>query len=96
LSLRIRRDRKPCLDETSVYGSGSLSRRAGQINPMPRASLPASGGVRDNHWAFDVLNVDGAVAQPPVTSVPEPGSLGMLGFGFLAAGWLAWRRRRYV
>lgn len=60
------------------------------------AFCDAAYDARDNHWAFDVLNVDGAVAQPPVTSVPEPGSLGMLGFGFLAAGWLAWRRRRYV
>lgn len=56
----------------------------------------AGGHTRENFWAFDVLGVEGATAQPPATNVPEPGSLGMLGFGSLVAGWLLWRRRRFA
>lgn len=52
------------------------------------------GGARDSHWAFDILNVEGATQGPPPTSVPEPSSLGLLGFGALLCGWFARRRRR--
>ncbi|WP_449422775.1 DVUA0089 family protein [Rhodanobacter lindaniclasticus] len=51
------------------------------------------GNARDSHWAFDILNVEGATQVPP-NSVPEPSSLGMLGLGALLCGLLAWRRRR--
>ncbi|HLI19098.1 MAG TPA: DVUA0089 family protein [Rhodanobacteraceae bacterium] len=52
--------------------------------------------ARGNFWAFDILNVDAATQQPPITSVPEPAPLGLLGFGVLLCGWLAWRRRHFA
>lgn len=43
-----------------------------------------TGNLRDNHWAFDILNVEGAVQG----SVPEPATWAMmlLGFGIVGAG----------
>lgn len=53
-----------------------------------------TGGARDNHWAFDILGVEGADQVPPVIGVPEPSSLGLLGLGALLCGLIAWHRRR--
>lgn len=50
----------------------------------------ATGAKRDSHWAFDVLNVDTAVAGP--SGVPEPGTWAMMIGGFGLAG-AALRRR---
>lgn len=48
--------------------------------------------IRDNHWAFDILNVGSAVVVQP-TDVPEPSALGFLGLGVLLGG-AVWRNRR--
>lgn len=48
--------------------------------------IDVAGDQRDNHWAFDVLNVDSAV-------VPEPGTYTMMVAGLGLVSFLARRRR---
>ncbi len=50
----------------------------------------AANNPRDNHWAFDILNVGSAVVIP---GVPEPTSWAMLIAGFGIVGAVARRRR---
>lgn len=47
--------------------------------------------ARDNHWAFDILNVEGATQTP---AVPEPATWAMLILGFGAIGASLRARRR--
>jgi hypothetical protein len=51
---------------------------------------PAS---RLNNYTL-TLNLTGAVVPDVIPSVPEPGTLGLLGAGMLGLGWLRRRRRR--
>lgn len=53
-----------------------------------------SGDQRDSHWAFDILNANVAVANPP--AVPEPETYGMLLAGLLVVGAVARRRKTGV
>lgn len=46
------------------------------------------GAQRDNHWAFDVLNVEQAQQQ----DVPEPSTFALFGVGFLTLLGYGWRR----
>jgi len=50
----------------------------------------ATGHFRDNHWAFDILNVDAAMQ---VGAVPEPSTWAMMLLGFAGVGVAAYRRR---
>jgi hypothetical protein len=60
----------------SCAGNGSFEDVSG--------ALP--GCQRDNHWAFDILNVASAVVVPPnQTAVPEPASMILVGSGLIAA-----------
>ncbi len=77
-------------------GQGNFTGTFGCPSATAFCDVSSPPNQRDNRWAFDILNVEGAIAQPPVTSVPEPGSLGLFGLGFLATGWLLSRRRRYA
>lgn len=52
--------------------------------------IDATDHRRHGGWAFDILNVNNAAT--PGSSVPEPGTLALLGMGLAAAG--AARRRR--
>lgn len=88
-------------DAFARQGQGNFTATAGwcDLDNAPTATgfcdvSYVTGGARDGHWAFDILGVEGADQGPPVTSVPEPSSLGLLGFGALLCGWFAWRRRR--
>lgn len=51
----------------------------------------AAGRCRNGNWAFDILNVNAAEQVPPITGVPEPATMTLLGTGL--AGFV-WRRRR--
>jgi PEP-CTERM motif len=44
---------------------------------------------RDNHWAFDILNVNHAAAN----AVPEPGTYAMLLIGLVLLGFVSHRRK---
>ena len=53
--------------------------------------------MRDNHWAFDVLNVNAAVVViPRVDVVPEPESYAMMLAGLGLLGFIVRRRKRRV
>lgn len=68
-------------------GQGNFTAGFGCPDAQPAfndVSGVAGGCGRDNHWAFDILNVESA------TTVPEPGSIALLGLGL--AG-LAFARR---
>ncbi len=52
--------------------------------------IDATGNQRDNHWAFDVLNVNSAVVTNPV---PEPESYAMMLAGLGLLGFIARRRK---
>jgi hypothetical protein len=55
--------------------------------------IDATGNQRDNHWAFDVLNVNSAVVVPPINAVPEPESYAMMLAGLGLLGFIARRRK---
>jgi hypothetical protein len=59
------------------------------VTPFTTATLQGffSGGITPTQIEIDNLNL-----TPAVTGVPEPSTLGLLGFG--AAALLAWRRKR--
>lgn len=69
--------------------AGSLINGA-LLDGGPNSLVAGSNDGVAGQFLFQVRN--GSVV-PPVTGVPEPGSLGMLVLGLLALGWLAWRRR---
>ena len=71
--------------------AGSLINGA-LLDGGPNSLVAGSNDGVAGQFLFQVRN--GSVV-PPVTGVPEPGSLGMLALGLLALGWLA-RRRRYA
>ena len=59
--------------------------------------IDATGDIRDNHWAFDVLNVNAAVVViPRVDVVPEPESYAMMLAGLGLLGFIARRRKQRV
>lgn len=55
--------------------------------------IDATGNQRDNHWAFDVLNVNAADALPPVTAVPEPETYALMLAGLGLIGFMQRRRK---
>lgn len=79
-------------DAFARQGEGNFT--AGWSGCSASSFCDFSGNARSNFWAFDILGVEGADQVPPVTSVPEPSPLGVLGLGALLCGWFAWRRRR--
>ena len=56
--------------------------------------IDATGDMRDNHWAFDVLNVNSAVIVPPVAAVPEPERYALMLAGLGLLGFIARRRKQ--
>jgi len=59
--------------------------------------IDATGDIRDNHWAFDVLNVNAAVVViPRVDVVPEPESYALMLAGLGLLGFIARRRKQRV
>jgi PEP-CTERM motif len=54
--------------------------------------VDATGNLRDNHWAFDVLNVASAVQG----GVPEPSTWAMMILGFAGVGFMAYRRKSWM
>lgn len=48
---------------------------------------------RDNHWAFDILNVNSAAGPGPVNPIPEPGTYAMLLAGLGLLGFAARHRK---
>ena len=59
--------------------------------------IDATGDIRDNHWGFDVLNVNAAVVViPRVDVVPEPESYALMLAGLGLLGFIARRRKQRV
>jgi hypothetical protein len=67
--------------------SGTTDCEAGQFVDVS-GSVSNHGNCRDSHWAFDILNVEGANE----TNVPEPTTMTLMGLG-LAGLWSRSRRR---
>lgn len=47
-----------------------------------------------DQFAYDNMTIGSLSQVNPVSSVPEPSSLGMLSFGLFSVGWLYFRRRK--
>ena len=63
----------------------------------PDKSLPRNLRMRDNHWAFDVLNVNAAVVVlPRVDVVPEPENYALMLAGLGLLGFIVRRRKQRV
>lgn len=61
----------------------------------PGTYCDATGHARDSHWAFDILGVDSATTPgepPPVSAVPEPSTIALLGSGLVGLARVARRR----
>lgn len=72
-------------------GQGNFTPSAmGNTNCPAGAFVDATSACRDNHWAFDILNV--AEATQVGGTIPEPGSFALAALGLASLG--ALRRRK--
>lgn len=61
--------------------------------PAGASAIPASFRISINYSGGDTATVAATLSIPPVTVVPEPASIAMLGMGVVGIGGLAFRRR---
>jgi hypothetical protein len=74
------------------FSGGALTDSSCTVTPGTYCD--ATGHPRDSHWAFDILGVESATTpgEPPVSPVPEPSTIALLGSGL--AGLVQVARRR--